>query len=51
MQPNPKMADELARLSSELYEHGYIEAARLIEEARRIVLELEREAFLTPATD
>ncbi len=51
MQPNPKLADELARISSELYEHGYISAARLIEEARRIVLELEREAFLPPATD
>lgn len=51
MQPNLKLVDEITRLTNELYESGYIEAARLLEEARKVILEMERERFLQPATD
>ncbi|MBP1449560.1 MAG: hypothetical protein JZD41_06085 [Thermoproteus sp.] len=51
MNPNPKLVEELTHIANQLYDDGYIEAARLLEEARRIILEMEREALLPPATD
>jgi hypothetical protein len=51
MQPNSTLIDELTRLINEFYEHGYIEAARLLEQARTVALLRERERLIPPATD
>jgi hypothetical protein len=50
MQPSSTLIDELTRLN-QFYEHGYIEAARLLEQARTVVLLRERERLIPPATD
>ena len=51
MQPNSTLIDELTRLINQFYEHGYIEAARLLEQARTVALLRERERLIPPATD
>lgn len=51
MNPDPSFVEELTVLMNKLYEGGYIEVAKRLEEARRIMLELERELLLPPATD
>lgn len=51
MMPNSSLVDELTRLINLLYEHGYIETARLPEQARTVALLKERERLIPPATD
>ncbi|AAL64812.1 hypothetical protein [Pyrobaculum aerophilum] len=51
MQPNSSLVEELTRLIDQFYEHGYIEVARVLEQARTIALLKERERLIPPATD
>jgi hypothetical protein len=51
MQPNSLLVEELTRLIGLFYEHGYIEVARLLEQARTVALLKERERLIPPATD
>jgi len=51
MKPNPSLVEELTRLINLFYEHGYIETARLLEQARTVALLKEREILIPPATD
>jgi hypothetical protein len=48
---NSSLVDELERLINLFYEHGYIETAKLLEQARAVALLEERERFIPPATD
>lgn len=45
------LVEELGRLVHRLYEGGYLEAARRVEEAVRLVLSRDRERLIPPATD
>jgi hypothetical protein len=51
MKPNSSLVEELTRLINLFYEHGYIETARLLEQARAVALLKERERLIPPATD
>lgn len=51
MQQNSNLVEELTRLINMFYEHGYIEVARLLDKARILALEKERQLLIPPATD
>ncbi|AFA38448.1 hypothetical protein Pogu_0421 [Pyrobaculum oguniense TE7] len=51
MKLNTSLVEELTRLTNLFYEHGYIEVARMLEQARTLALQKEREALIPPATD
>ncbi|MEM1597950.1 MAG: hypothetical protein QXP31_07045 [Pyrobaculum sp.] len=51
MQPNSALVEKLTALIDQFYEHGYIEVARMLEQARTIALLKERELLIPPATD
>ena len=51
MKLNSSLVDELTRLIDLFYEHGYIETAKLLEQARAVALLKEREILIPPATD
>jgi hypothetical protein len=51
MKLNSSLVDELTRLINLFYEHGYIETAKLLEQARAVALLEERERLIPPATD
>ncbi|MEM0369385.1 MAG: hypothetical protein QXK71_01550 [Pyrobaculum sp.] len=51
MKYNSLLVEELTKLIHLFYEHGYIEVARLLEQARSLALLQERESMIPPATD
>lgn len=48
---NSSLVEELTRLIHMFYEYGYIEVARMLEQARTVALMKEREELIPPATD
>jgi hypothetical protein len=46
MKPNSSLVEELTRLINQFYEHGYIETARLLEQARAVALLREKEILI-----
>jgi len=51
MKPDSSVIEELTKLVDKFYEHGYIEVARVLEQARLMALMKERERLIPPATD